>query len=57
MGALLRDATAASIVAALLAFPLLGFQLDASAQGLALNVRLIWVVYAAAAVFAGRLVF
>ncbi|MGB3808759.1 MAG: high-affinity branched-chain amino acid ABC transporter permease LivM [Parvibaculum sp.] len=57
MGALLRDATVASVVAALLAFPLLGFQLDASAQGLALNVRLIWVVYAAAAVFAGRLVF
>ncbi|HEY4344326.1 MAG TPA: high-affinity branched-chain amino acid ABC transporter permease LivM [Parvibaculum sp.] len=54
---LLRDSAAAAIVAALLAFPLLGFKLNASAQGLALDVRLIWVLYAAAAVFAGRLFF
>ena len=54
---LLRDAAAASVVAALLAFPLLGFKLNASAQGLALDVRLVWVLYAAAAVFAGRLLF
>lgn len=55
--ALLRDAGAAAAVAALLAFPLLGFQLDASARGLALNVHLMWIVYAAGAVFAGRLFF
>jgi branched-chain amino acid transport system permease protein len=57
LSALFRDAAAASFVAALLAFPLLGFQLDASARGLALDVRLIWVLYAAAAVFLGRLLF
>lgn len=57
MPELLRDAAAASVVAALLAFPLLGFQLDASARGLSLDIRLIWVLYAAAAVFAGRLFF
>lgn len=55
--AMLRDSGAAAVVAALLAFPLLGFKLDASARGLALDVRLMWVVYAAAAVFAGRLFF
>lgn len=55
--ALVRDAGAAAAVAALLAFPLLGFQLDASARGLALNVHLMWIVYAAGAVFAGRLFF
>lgn len=55
--ALVRDAGAAAVVAALLAFPLLGFQLDASARGLALNVHLMWIVYAAGAVFAGRLFF
>lgn len=54
---LLRDAVAAAVVAALLAFPLLGFKLNASAQGLSLDTRLIWIVYAAAAVFAGRLLF
>jgi branched-chain amino acid transport system permease protein len=53
--AMLRDAGAAGLVAALLAFPLLGFRLDASAQGIALDNRLVWVAYAAAAVFAGRL--
>ena len=55
--ALMRDSGAAALVAALLAFPLLGFKLDASARGLTLDVRLIWVVYAAAIVFAGRLFF
>ncbi len=53
--ALLRDAGAAALVAALLAFPLLGLRLVDSAQGLTLDTRLAWVVYAAAAVFAGRL--
>tara|TARA_R110000868_G_scaffold74466_2_gene215379 strand:- start:689 stop:1984 length:1296 start_codon:yes stop_codon:yes gene_type:complete len=57
MSAAFRDAGLAALVAAFLAFPLLGFQLDASARGLALNVRLVWVLYAAAAVFAGRLFF
>jgi len=55
--ALAGEAGVAALVAALLAFPLLGFRLDASARGLALDVRLIWVVYAAVAVFAGRLFF
>ncbi len=55
--ALVRDAGAAAVVAALLAFPLLGFQLDASARGLALNVHLMWIVYAAGAVFVGRFFF
>ncbi|MDO8288250.1 MAG: high-affinity branched-chain amino acid ABC transporter permease LivM [Parvibaculum sp.] len=53
--ALLRDAGLAGFVAALLAFPLLGFELNASAQGITLNYRLLWIVYAAAIVFAGRL--
>ncbi len=55
--ALLRDAGAAAVVAALLAFPLLGFRLVDSAQGLSLDARLIWVVYASAGVFAGRFLF
>jgi len=55
-GAMLRDAAAAAFVAALLAFPLLGFRLVDSAQGLTISGRLSWVAYAAAAVFAGRLV-
>lgn len=55
--ALLRDAGASAFVAALLAFPLLGFKLDASARGLALDMRLIWIVYSAVAVFFGRLLF
>ncbi|HMM13606.1 MAG TPA: high-affinity branched-chain amino acid ABC transporter permease LivM [Parvibaculum sp.] len=53
--ALLRDAGMAALVAALLAFPLLGFKLNATAQGLSLDMRLIWVVYASGAVFLGRL--
>lgn len=51
----LRDAAAAAAVAALLAFPLLGFKLADSAQGITLDVRLVWVLYAALAVFFGRL--
>ncbi|HEX7776964.1 MAG TPA: high-affinity branched-chain amino acid ABC transporter permease LivM, partial [Parvibaculum sp.] len=43
------------LVAALLAFPLLGFKLNASAQGLSLDMRLSWVPIAAGIVFAGRL--
>ena len=53
--AVLRDAAAAGLVAGLLAFPLLGFRLLDSAQGLSLGYRLSWVVYAAFGVFIGRL--
>jgi branched-chain amino acid transport system permease protein len=42
-------------VAAVLALPLLGFRLADSPQGLSLDYRLSWVIYAAAAVFVGRL--
>ncbi len=52
--AMLRDAAAAALVAALLAFPLLGFRLVDSAQGLTLDYRFMLVVYAAVAVFVGR---
>ncbi len=52
---MLRDAGLAAFVAALLAIPLLGFRLVDSAQGLSLDYRFLWVLYAAAAVFAGRL--
>ncbi len=55
MVAALRDAAAAGLVAGLLAFPLLGFRLLDSAQGLSLGYRLSWVVYAALGVFIGRL--
>jgi branched-chain amino acid transport system permease protein len=53
--AMLRDALAAAGVAALLAFPLLGFRLVDSATGLTLDYRFQLVAYAAAAVFVGRL--
>lgn len=53
--ALIKDALAAAAVAALLAFPLLGFRMLDSAQGLSLETRLSWVFYAAAIVFAGRI--
>ena len=53
--AMLRDATAAAIVAALLALPLLGFRLVDAAQGLTLDYRFVWVLYAAGIVFVGRL--
>jgi branched-chain amino acid transport system permease protein len=52
---MLADAAAAALVAALLALPLLGFRLEDSAQGLSLGYRMSLVGYAAAAVFAGRL--
>jgi branched-chain amino acid transport system permease protein len=54
-GPALRDAALAGIVAALLAFPLLGFRLVDSARGLLLDTRLPYVFYAAAFVFIGRL--
>ncbi|MEY4879056.1 MAG: leucine/isoleucine/valine transporter subunit, partial [Pseudomonadota bacterium] len=53
--AALRDAAAAGLVATLLAVPLLGFRLVDSAQGLSLDYRFLWVVYAGAGVFAARL--
>jgi branched-chain amino acid transport system permease protein len=51
----LRDAAAAAAIAALLALPLLGIRLSDSAQGDAPEYRLLWVLYAAAAVFVGQL--
>jgi branched-chain amino acid transport system permease protein len=53
--AMLRDAALAGLVAALLAIPLLGVRLVDSAQGLSLDYRFPLILYAAAAVFAGRL--
>ncbi|MEN3975413.1 high-affinity branched-chain amino acid ABC transporter permease LivM [Emcibacter sp. SYSU 3D8] len=53
--AALRDAAVAAGVTAVLAVPFLGFRLEDSAQGLSLGYRFMWVVYAALAVFAGRL--
>jgi branched-chain amino acid transport system permease protein len=53
--ALMKDALAAAAVAALLAFPLLGFYLENSVQGINLQTRFIWIAYSAAAVFAGRI--
>jgi branched-chain amino acid transport system permease protein len=52
---MLRDALFAAIVAAVLAFPMLGFRLVDSAQGLSLDTRFIWVAIAAVVVFFGRL--
>jgi branched-chain amino acid transport system permease protein len=49
------DAAAAAFLAALLAVPFLGFRMLDSAQGLSLSYRFSWIVYAALAVFAGRL--
>ena len=51
----LRDAAAAALIAAVLALPLLGIRLSDSAQGGAPEYRLLWVLYAAAAVFFGHL--
>jgi len=51
----LGDAALAGAVAAALALPLLGFRLTDSAQGAGIESRLMWVVYAAVLVFAGRL--
>jgi branched-chain amino acid transport system permease protein len=50
----LRDAVAAALIAAVLALPLLGIRLSDSAQGGAPEYRLLWVLYAALAVFFGR---
>jgi branched-chain amino acid transport system permease protein len=52
---MLRDAMFAGIVAAVLAFPMLGFRLVDSAQGLSLDTRFLWVAAAAGVVFLGRL--
>ena len=52
---MLRDAGIAAGVAALLALPLLGIRLSDAAQGSAPEYRPLWVLYAAAAVFVGRL--
>jgi branched-chain amino acid transport system permease protein len=51
----LRDAAAAALIAAVLALPLLGIRLSDSAQGGAPEYRLLWVLYAAIAVFFGHL--
>ncbi len=53
--AALRDAGRAGGIAAVLAFPILGFRLADSPQGLRLETRFSWVVFAAAAVFIARL--
>ena len=55
LAAAFKDALIAAAISAVLALPLLGFHLADSPQGLSLDYRLSWVVYAAAAVFAGRL--
>ena len=51
----LRDAAIAAGIAALLALPLLGIRLSDSAQGGPPEYRLLWVLYAAVAVFIGRI--
>jgi branched-chain amino acid transport system permease protein len=51
----LRDAAIAAGIAAVLALPLLGIRLSDSAQGGAPEYRLLWVLYAAVAVFVGHL--
>ncbi len=53
--AMLRDAGAGAVVAALLALPLLGFHATEAAGGLGLDYRFDWVLWAAVVVFAGRL--
>ncbi len=55
IAAMLRDAAIAAGVAALLAVPLLGLRLQDSVRGLSLGYRWTWILYAAVAVFAGRL--
>ena len=52
----LREAAIAGFVAALLSVPLLGFRLVDSAQGLSLDYRFLWVVYAGVGVFSARLI-
>jgi branched-chain amino acid transport system permease protein len=51
----LRDAALAAGVAAVLALPLLGFRLADTARGVVLVGRPLWILYAAAGVFFGRL--
>src|SRR5262245_37536251 len=51
----LRDAATMAGIAALLALPLLGIRLSDSAQGGPPEYRLLWVLYAAAIVFVGRI--
>src|SRR5262245_25840243 len=51
----LREAAVAAGIAALLALPLLGIRLSDSAQGGPPEYRFTWVLYAAAAVFLGRI--
>ena len=50
------DAAKVGALAAVLAFPILGFRLVDAAQGLQLETRFVWVLYAALGAFAGRLV-
>ncbi|MBF0373421.1 MAG: high-affinity branched-chain amino acid ABC transporter permease LivM [Alphaproteobacteria bacterium] len=52
---MLKDAALASLLAAVLAVPLLGIRLIDSVQGLLLDTRIDWVWQAALAVFLGRL--
>ncbi|MBF0393422.1 MAG: high-affinity branched-chain amino acid ABC transporter permease LivM [Alphaproteobacteria bacterium] len=52
---MLKDAALASLVAAVLAVPLLGIRLIDSVQGLLLDTRIDWVWQAALVVFLGRL--
>jgi branched-chain amino acid transport system permease protein len=51
----LADAAAGAVIAAALAFPLLGFRLADSSTGLSLVLRLHWVLWAALIVAGGRL--
>ena len=53
--AMLADAAAAAVIAALLALPMLGFRLLDAAGGITLDYRFQLVAYAAGIVFAGRL--
>jgi len=54
--AMLLDALAAAMIAALLAAPMLGVRLVDSTGGITLDYRPMWVAYAVGAVFLGRLV-
>ncbi len=53
--ALVKDAAAAALVAALLGLPLLGVQISDTLGGARLAYRFDWVIWGAAAVFVGRL--
>ncbi len=54
--AMVADALAAAVIAALLALPMLGFRLIDAAEGLTLGYRFSLVAWAAGLVFAGRLI-